>query len=333
MYAAKKYMIPKLVEICRSNLEGIINESNACYLLEQSLVFCEEQLAAKFVNVIAELSDKLLLEKKLLSASRQAVETVLVSNELRSRESLVYEFCLQWAKEQLLIHQGIQNPTDEQIRETLGGLVYLIRFPIMDSEEFGELVGQRNILNSEEKLLLYYYLTTRNGVDQLTFCAQKRNFFSSWDEEFCVDRVVKCAHGIWGGNTDAIDFLTGDDVVLTGVGLYSGYSTDYVAQIEVIEHGNTVYSDTVTVPLTGNSAPYKISLSAPIIMRTFAKYSLIVTRPGNDIIGYYAGECRKTCMQINHRIVNFYECSQRHIRKRSYTTELFGQIPRLYFKD
>src|SRR6218665_1941242 len=170
MYAAKKYMIPKLVELCLHNLEGIINESNACYLLEQSLVFCEEQLAAKCLNIIARHSDKFLSESELLSASRQAIEMIL---GLRSRESLVYEFCLKWAKEQLLINQCIQNPMDEQIRETLGGLVHLIRFPIMDSEEFAKLVGLRNILSSAEKLSLYYYLNTGAGVDQLMFSSRE----------------------------------------------------------------------------------------------------------------------------------------------------------------
>jgi len=169
-------MIPKLAELCHHNLEKIINESNACYMLEQSVVFCDEELASKCVNIIAIHSDKFLSESELLSASRKAMEVILASNELRSRESLVYEFCLRWAEEQLLIHQSIQNPTDEQIRETLGGLLYQIRFTIMDPEEFAKLVGQRNILSLEEKLSLYNYLLTGTGtgMEQFLFCYQKR---------------------------------------------------------------------------------------------------------------------------------------------------------------
>lgn len=94
LYAAKKYMIQKLVEMCRHNLQEGINLSNACSLLEQSLIVCEGELTSKYLNVIAKHSDKFLSETELLSASRKTIEIILGSNEPRSRESLVYEFCL-----------------------------------------------------------------------------------------------------------------------------------------------------------------------------------------------------------------------------------------------
>lgn len=80
----------------------------------------------------------------------------------------------------------------------------------MHSKEFVELVGRRNILSSEEKLSIYYYLSTGTSVDQLLFDSQKRNQSCWIGEELWVNWVAECGHGGWNGNTDAIDFSTNE---------------------------------------------------------------------------------------------------------------------------
>jgi len=330
-------MIPKLVELCRRNLAEIINKSNAFYILEQSVIFCDEELASKCLNIIARHSEKFLSESELLSASREAMEVILGSNELRSRESLVYEFCLRWAKEQLLINQSIQNPTDEQIRETLGGLLYHIRFPIMDSEEFAQLVERRNILSLEEKLSLYYYLNTGTGVEQLMFCSQKRNHICGKGEELRLDRVEKCGSGRWQGMDDAIDFSTNENVVLTGIGLYSGLGTDYIAEIEVLEQGDTVYCDAVTVPLSDDSGPFEISLRTPIPIMAGVVYTLSVKMPNKDFKAYHENKCHRICEKDSVKFTFSESPHKTETTGNRYYPSLdrtcpSGQIPYLYFK-
>ena len=62
-------------------------------------------------------------------------------------------FYYSWAKAKLE-REGIEEHTDELIRETLGPLLYLIRFPSMTPKEFGQ-EEKVSVLLKDEIIQLY----------------------------------------------------------------------------------------------------------------------------------------------------------------------------------
>jgi len=106
---------------------------------------------------------------------------------------------------------------------------------------------------------------------------------------------------------------------------------DCVAQIEVLEHGDKVYTDILEVPFTSDQAPYKIALEKSIAIKAGDVYTLSVSRPNSDIIGYYAKTCHRTCGK-DSVYFTFSRYSQMPTKNPSRTTEYYGQIPCLYFK-
>src|SRR6218665_3198232 len=161
MYAAKKYLLPKLSKACGVLLQTSVKFENVCYLLDQSILFSEEHLRDDCLTFISSNSSEIFKTEGFLDSSRQALGAILKIERVRSKESVLCQSTENWAKHQLRVHKSIENPSDEEIRETLGSLLYDIRFPTMDPEKFADLVGKRAVLTDKDKSSIYLYFIKR----------------------------------------------------------------------------------------------------------------------------------------------------------------------------
>ena len=133
LYAAKKYLLTALVA---KSLYFI--SKNACYL-----VFSAEE----FVHL-----------------SHGALEDIISMDSLVGcNERQVYESCVKWARQQLR-ESGNENPSDEDIRDKLGNVLYKIRFPTMTQKIFAELTAHSAVLSAEEKHDVYVYMILRTKL-------------------------------------------------------------------------------------------------------------------------------------------------------------------------
>jgi len=214
-----------------------------------------------------------------------------------------------------------ENPTDLQMREVLGDLLYKIRFPVMKPTEFAEISSGNNLLTAEEKESIYYFLVTKKVGCQVKFPTGRRV-----GEEVWIDRTVNCLTTQWHSapNVDAINFATDHNILLTGIGLYTGYNgRGYEVDVEILQAFNSLFKNRVTVPYTGNTEPFKILFDEPIFIPAGVIYS--VRALSSDSIGHYGQLCQAMCIK---ETVTF--TFSRHTESLS-TTEICGQIPRLYF--
>src|SRR6218665_4211257 len=90
MYAAKKYMLPLLVQLCSDCLQRDLTAANVCHILNQSLLFDESALKEKCLDFIVNNSSDVLQPENLQYASHQAVEAILKMDSLDEDETLVY---------------------------------------------------------------------------------------------------------------------------------------------------------------------------------------------------------------------------------------------------
>src|SRR6218665_1391799 len=232
MCAADKYMVPKLVRECVKRILNGIDVSNVIRILEQGLVFRDKDLTEECLKVFGLNSKYLITGTEIMSASRQAMEAILEMDNLLCNETEIYNATISWAKQQIRRDRSIDNPTDDEIRRTLGDLLFKLRFPTMAPDEFAKVTQGRNVLTSEEKESIYYVLATKVYDFPLKFPTKRRV-----GEELWVDRAVSVTTGEWIYDTktvDAIHFKTDQDIVLTGVGLYTGHNgSGYGVDVEV----------------------------------------------------------------------------------------------------
>ena len=210
-------MVPKLVRECQNYLSGSLSVNNVIEFLEQSLLFHDDELRSKCLKLLARNANAVLTGPEIMAASTQSMETILEMDNIPVREIVLYETCLSWTKFQLQIQGSAGDPTDEQIREKLGDLLYKIRFPTMEVTEFAEISEGKNVLTAEEKASVYYFLATKKKGSQLMFSTERRG------HKYFVDRTVDCKRGPSNSTAvGAITFKTNRDILLTGIGLYTG---------------------------------------------------------------------------------------------------------------
>jgi len=323
IYAANKYMLPKLVRQCgKCLLEGLA-VNNVVHVLEHSLLFDDSELRNKCLTLIGQNVNTVLTGKEILSASPQTMETILQMEKIMVKEIVIYEMCIKWAKHQLQIQRSTENPTDLQIREMLGGLLYKIRFPIMDQAEFAEISECKTILTAEEKLSIFYFFTTKKKGSQLLFPIERR-----LSEELWIDRAVTCVTNSWRSTptADAISFTTNQDILLTGVGLYTAQNgPGYDVDVEVLQASNSLFKKKLTIPSRGDSNQFKVSFDGPIFIRAGSVHS--VKALSYDTIGHYGSPCQAVCTKDK-----FTFTFSRHPESHTSTHETCGQIPRFYFR-
>ena len=326
MCAADKYMMPKLVRECgKCILEGL-DVNNVIRILEQGLLFGDKDLIEECLILIGLNSNALFTGDEILSTSRQAMETILQMNYLQSSESALYATSISWAKQQLLRDRSIDNPTDEEIRETLGCLLFKIRFPAMALDEFAKLSRGKDVLTLEEKESIYYCLATKEHDFLLKFPTESRTV-----EEFWVDRSIYVAKGNWLYKTetvDALDFKTDQDILLTGVGVYTGRDeSGYDLDLDVLQSGKSCFKKNVTVPYTGDSAPLKIPIDKRLVVRAGVVHT--ITALTQSSIGYFGKPCQPVCTSGNVTVT--FSKEPGIVSPKSLTTDVYGQFPRLYF--
>src|SRR6218665_2955775 len=161
MYAARKYLLPKLVRECCKCLSDSLNVNNVIFILEHSLHLDDQQLQSNCLKLISTNTKAVLTGAEILSASRQVLEAILDTETVPVSELVIYETAVNWAKCQLQNAMPGENPTDLQMREVLGDLLYKIRFPVMKPTEFAEISSGNNLLTAEEKESIYYFLVTK----------------------------------------------------------------------------------------------------------------------------------------------------------------------------
>lgn len=326
MTAGKKYMLPKLVELCCGYLQKGLQTENVCSVLNESLVLEESTLVSHCLDLVVENSSEVLKPENLENASQQTMEAILKLDYLDEDETLIYNACINWAKSQLKNQKSIDHPNDQQIRETIGDLIYNIRFPTMEAKTFAKLVESSTLLSYEEQSSVLCYILNTHKRANMTFNCDKRI-----SKEQFIDRGGSTiTNDYWATGPDAIDVTTNRKIVVTGLGLLPGHEiskSGYTVDVEVLKTTISVFKMSTIVPYTGNSAPHKVAFQTPILMEPGILYTLVANSYPNVQI-FKRTSCQPVCAEENV----LFTFSVTSWRKNNSTGPTQGQIPRIYFR-
>ena len=319
-YAATKYILKGLVAECTTVLEKLLSVDTVCIFLNKLL--WEEKLKKKFLKFVSAHARSVLDTGDFLHISYDALEEIVSLDCLvGSSERQLYERCVKWAIQQLC-ETGNESPSDEEIRNKLGSVLYKIRFPTMTQKDFAELTAQSAVLTAEEKHDVYVYIAVGMTLETLKFGTQRRQMTNYAISRF--DRI----RGAWSCNdrTDAVSIQTTENIVLTGVGLYGGIraSTHDVTLMVLKENG--LLSNTQTKMVSdGSQKPIKINLEKPVCIRGYTVHTVMVVLRGPST---WAGEGGLTSYAFSESGRITFRASR---MSETGTTVTHGQIPQLFY--
>jgi hypothetical protein len=146
LYLGKKYDIPGLVEKCCLFLEQGLAVSNAVEIYGQAKLFSDEDLMEKCLQLIDNDGHTFINTNEFLKdLDRETFRTILARDTLCAREIDVFDALFWWAEQQLP-----PKPTQATLREFVGDLFFLVRFPRMTMKEIVQIVYPRGLLTPAE---------------------------------------------------------------------------------------------------------------------------------------------------------------------------------------
>lgn len=165
LYAAKKYALGGLIEMCTTFFENAIAIGNVCTLHEQAMFYGETSLKAKCFEYIVANPNDVFKTNGFRKLSYDSLLSILTCDHLSSDESMNFSAAKDWAYVQCKEKNLDAKP--EHIRACLGEVLFSIRFPLMAIDTFAKMVTPTGILTSEEMLILYHYLATTSVKEEV----------------------------------------------------------------------------------------------------------------------------------------------------------------------
>ena len=236
-------MIQVLKEKCSTFLSANINTENACLVMQIAHDLYIEDLQTEALALILKSGHTCLNTDNFLSMSSNCVKLIIQSDNLKCKEETIYDRIIKWTK--TICTKKQLSITDSNIKQELGELKYLIRFPVMKPEHFTENVSNLKILSSDEKVNIYQSFHTKTSN---LFSAKPRGNYLGKSTEFrrcVVDKNVV----IWrqGGRDDCLDFKTNFRGLLSGFHIFGSrtYFGNHVVKLTVLKD-STVLGTTDT---------------------------------------------------------------------------------------
>ena len=277
LYTAKKYAVPALEKQCVDFLKQHLSSDNAFMLLTQACLFDESVLAQMCLDTIDKNTVDALAAEGFLDIDYDTLCKVLERDTLRVREVVLFNAVVRWAESECQRKNLPNNPENQ--RSVLRQALNLIRFPLMNVEEFATEVAQSGILSDREVVNLFLYFTV-NPKPQIQFPDAQR--CSITGKEQVVHRFSR-TESRWGysGTSDRIRFVVDRRIFVIGFGLYGSIHgpSDYDCNIQIIHTGSgkVLATNDTSFSCDGTPHTFRVIFKVPIEILPNTNYTACAT--------------------------------------------------------
>jgi hypothetical protein len=188
---ARRYGIVKVNLLCSEYMESDLTVQNACDMFELACGLLNDQMFG--IHFIEENIEEISNTQGWLNMSQSRLKTILNDNKLACEEFILYEGILKWGKNQLQKQGKTMN--NNELKAILADLLPTIRFPLMSLEEIASVVAPSQLLEQQDLLKLFQYLSINDEKQreffQLPFKMTPREGGNVLKDSKVVDKKFK----------------------------------------------------------------------------------------------------------------------------------------------
>lgn len=177
---SEKFKIKSLVKECANKIKYFLVTNKNCDFLANWLgIWLISEVKDELINYVGKNPLKYFNSENVLILEQNDLEKILKLDFVEATEADYYNLALMWSKSHCM-SKNIET-SDKNLRECLGDLFYLIRFPSMSSDEFEDCYGYTSeLLTIDESLLILYFIRTGGG--ETKFCKNPRGILITGNE-------------------------------------------------------------------------------------------------------------------------------------------------------
>ena len=304
LYLAKKYMLPSLADKCSAYLQENLDASNVFYVLPDAQKYEQKDLVDHCWNMIKKETDEAVKSDGFVTIERSLLEELVEKDSLNIKEVELFKAVDCWAikgcEKQGLVAEGSVK------RRILGErIVKGIRFPVMEQQEFADVVLDSEILTHKETNHMIKYFNSVLNVP-VEFPEAKRSGrlkiisrFRSLNNEYRYSSVY----------SESIVLTVDKQIKLHAVRLFGSDNSKYSVILTVEDSHNGVQVEKVTSEFccklmrskVGDYYGEEIAFNPPIALGANIQYILSAKITGPP--SWY-GEGGQACVQ--HSGVKFF---------------------------
>ena len=294
LYLAKKYMLPSLAGKCFEFLRENLDASNVFHVLPNVQKYEEKDLEDHCWEVIDKQANEAVKSDGFVTIKKSMLEELVERDSLNVREVELFKAVDCWAtkecEKQGLAAEGFVK------RKVLGErIIKAIRFPVMEQQEFADVVLDCDILTKKESIDLMKYFssvlklpigfseTARSGSLQRI----KLSRFVS------IPNCTLWVHSDW---SNTIVVLVDKTIKLHAVRLFGSENDEYLVTLTVTDSKGVAlatkagrFMAQLVQSERGDYDGFDVAFGPPVTLQAGIQYTLDASirgpRPGHGLCG------------------------------------------------
>ena len=253
MHLAKKYLVSALAEKCREILETSIKPDNVFAVLEQAVLFDENELEAKCWEVVSQKSLECINSEAFINIGSNTLNALLKKEILEITEVELFKGILKWADSECA-RKSLDVKHDKTARRrVLGESVYEVRFLGMSLENFVKYVSPTALLTDAENVSIAQKLCGLEVTGLKWIKHKKMQPRIVILTRFDPTDVSSINDWYYAGGCDVLALVVNKTVRFHGVRLFGRQGNQYEVKFtiedkkeELRKHGATCLNKTMT---------------------------------------------------------------------------------------
>ena len=325
LYLAKKYMIPSLADKCSEFLRENLDASNVFHVLPNAQKYEEKDLENHCWDVIDKETDEAVKSDGFVTIKKSVLEELVERESFNVREVELFKAVDCWATKECE-NQGL--PAEGSVKRRILGerIVKAIRFPVMEQQEFADVVLDCDILTKKELFDLVKYFNSVLKFPMGFSEATRRGF---------LQRVSRFESkiGRWGylmGKRNSIIVVSVDKTIkLHAVRLFGSENNEYSVTLTISDSNGVALATKTDKCVSeliqceiGDYQGFDIAFEPPVALQAGIQYSLEAS-----ILGPPSWWGEDGLPRVEHAGVTFFFAN----KAGSFTAVKADQFPELVF--
>jgi len=287
LYLAKKYMLPSLADKCTEFVRENLDASNVFHVLPDAQKYQEKDLENHCWEVIDKDTDEAVKSDGFVRIQKSVLEELVERESLNVREVELFKAVDCWATKECE-KQGLAAEGSVKRRILGERIVEAIRFPVMEHQEFADVVLDCDIPTKKESFVLVKYFSSMLKVPMGFSEGRRRGSLQRIKMSRFRSITKNIGWHYFVGESNSIVVSVDKTIKLHAVRLFGSENNEYSVTLKVTDSSGValvtktgMFMSQLVQSERGDYQGFDIAFEPPVALQAGIQYSLEASISGS----------------------------------------------------